>query len=313
MKLNRLNNITRLSLLLMFLATGLKLSAQEDVEKIPVNMQLEYFKQGDGNEKVKVRIFYRGEGRKIIPVSGVAVKLFMDEVEENGVISNLLTDENGNGFFVLDNEKYRNSIKGKAEYNFIALMEATDKYEEAEEELTIKPSRIVMSLSEDGEEGKNISANFYGLDENGEMAPVPGAEVKFYVKRMVSLLEIEGEETETDEEGFISAICPSDIPGDANGNIILVARVEGHDEYGTVEFSQSAQWGVPLVIRDFSHRTFWSSRAHAPIALLIVFFTIIAGVWGTLGYVFFQLIKIRKLGKDNSSIVEVGEFQLSKS
>jgi hypothetical protein len=103
---------------------------------------------------------------------------------------------------------------------------------------------------------------------------------------------------ETDSEGIAQMLYPSDLPGDKNANITVVARIEDDDDFGTVESESAVKWGVkPAVENDWGRRSLSAARNKAPAILIIVSNTIIAFIWGTIVYVIFLLVKISRLRK----------------
>src|SRR5256885_1209959 len=72
---------------------------------------------------------------------------------------------------------------------------------------------------------------------------VKGVEVHFYVERSFHNLPI-NKAVETDEKGEATMDFPVDLPGDKNGNIIVIAKIEDDDNYGTVETQSAVRWGA---------------------------------------------------------------------
>ena len=88
------------------------------------------------------------------------------------------------------------------------------------------------------------------------------------------------------------------MPGDEKGNIILVASVEENDSYGNLAVEKQVPWGkVAATSKHFWHRTLWSTGNRAPLWLLAMASGIIIGIWGTIIYLVWQILKIRKMGK----------------
>jgi hypothetical protein len=78
----------------------------------------------------------------------------------------------------------------------------------------------------------------------------------------------------------------------------LIARTEDNENFGNLFAEKNVNWGVaPIMDDSFNHRSLWATRTKTPIWLLFLAYSIIAGVWGTLIYLIFQLIKIRKMGR----------------
>lgn len=124
---------------------------------------------------------------------------------------------------------------------------------------------------------------------------VKEVEVKFYVKRLFSLLPL-GEGVETDENGMASVIFPNDLPGDSAGNVTIVAKMEDDENYGTVETQVILPWGAKADLHEdhWGKRSLSATRERAPMYLIIAANMIIAGVWGTLVFVIIQLFRIHR-------------------
>lgn len=149
----------------------------------------------------------------------------------------------------------------------------------------------VIKLSFDQNDSMRICKGTVTTDNT----PVVGTEVHFYVQRMYSLLPI-GKAIETDENGDAIAEFPLDLPGDKNGNIIVVAKIEDDETYGNVENQTEVKWGV-LVNEEndvWSSRSLSASRDKAPMVLILVSNTIIGAIWITIFYVIYQIVRIRK-------------------
>jgi hypothetical protein len=126
--------------------------------------------------------------------------------------------------------------------------------------------------------------------------PVKEKEIHFYVKRMYSLLPI-GKAIETDENGEASADFPIDLPGDKNGNYIVVVKIEDDDTYGNSEVQSEIKWGIhPKEEDKWNNRSLSASRHKAPMYLIIASNLIITLIWGTILYVVFQVFRIKKEG-----------------
>ena len=93
------------------------------------------------------------------------------------------------------------------------------------------------------------------------------------------------------------------IPGDQKGIITLVAEVDDNDTYGNLVTEKAVDWGNVIAPQKdfFAQRTLWAIRSEAPIWLLFAVWSIVIGIWGTMIYLVFQILKIRKLGVSVSS------------
>ena len=133
--------------------------------------------------------------------------------------------------------------------------------------------------------------------------PLEGIQVKFFVKRFFGTLPLisNGKSVSTDETGVASIKFPNDLPGDANGTIVVTAKVEDDDNYGSFEAKDSVKWGtiVPVTSQEeeWNERSLVGSGNKAPVYLIMSAGIIITIVWGILMYVVYSLFKLKKAGK----------------
>ena len=116
-----------------------------------------------------------------------------------------------------------------------------------------------------GDSLNQVKATVTKLDSAGTVIPAKDVEVHVYVKKSFGLLPIEGDNLTTDENGEATVDFPADLPGDASGNVTVIAKVEDNDELGNLETAKSVKWGSPVSnmhIRDI--RTLWASGKNAP-------------------------------------------------
>jgi Ni/Fe-hydrogenase subunit HybB-like protein len=273
-----------------------EITETENSEKQEVSMSLTY-KIIDGEKFIKVKIWYK-EGRNFIPVSNVITNLYLNEVKKRdsktgeGWISNLVTDENGEGLFPIEKDFYEQT-KDLDEFTFIATMNSDPLFEDIEEEISVMNVVIKMDfVTKD-----SITTVTATLFEADGVTPIPETELKFMIKRHFSLLPFGDEFSETDEDGMVSAEIPADIPGSLNGTLIIVAKIDDHYDYGTVEVSQEIPWHILPKINKSEKRTLWSSGKNVPFSLIISSVTIIFVIWGILIYLVSILFKIKRLSK----------------
>jgi hypothetical protein len=128
-------------------------------------------------------------------------------------------------------------------------------------------------------------------------AAVTGIDIHFYAKKSFGLLPLEGDNITTDDNGEATIDFPADLPGDASGNVVVMARVEDDENLGTVETAKTINWGVPSKPEHMQARALWTSGNNAPWPLTITVTSIVVIVWGIIFYMFYQLVRIKKAGK----------------
>ena len=90
----------------------------------------------------------------------------------------------------------------------------------------MQDANISLAFVED--EGANkIIATVTDMDGN----PVEELDLYFYVKRTFSNLPIGDVFNTTDEDGMVSVNFPNDLPGDHDGNVIILTRIMDSDLY----------------------------------------------------------------------------------
>ncbi len=147
----------------------------------------------------------------------------------------------------------------------------------------------IQAFVEDGK--KYVNATLKERTENGEMIPVEGEEILFEVERMFGLLPV-SEFTFTDERGEVKVQYPDDIPGDEEGNIIIVVRLDEHAEYEHIEIRDTLAWGIPLSEHISAEaQNFWMSEK-LPFFPALIYWGSMFAVLGIIVYGILYLFKI---------------------
>ena len=112
-----------------------------------------------------------------------------------------------------------------------------------------------------------------------------------FVKRLFNPFKIG--DGATDDAGALSVEIPGNLPGDAKGNIVLLAKLDENEEFGNLETSLSEPWGIPVSdeVKELP-RALWSP--HPPIWMLVTFITLLTVVWGHYVVIIWELIRLRK-------------------
>jgi hypothetical protein len=172
------------------------------------------------------------------------------------------------------------------------------KEDEVVTELEIIKSKINIDTSTDGAtQSIIVSVSKY---ESDEWLPAPDVEMKVGIQRLGGILSAGDEETyTTDSSGTVTVELTKDsLPGDAHGNIVLVAKVDDNDLYGNLVVEKTVPWGVSGKSEKnfFDQRRLWGTKFQTPVWLLFMAYSIVLGVWGTIIYLIVQVIKIRRIG-----------------
>ena len=295
MKRNIINNCAAVVFLLISGLTGYKATAKEG-EKGPLKVTISYFALDNKLPYLTVNAKSKIDG-KFQPVGGASIKLYLDKDSTGrplGLIATVVTGEKGKAAADIP-ASLEKIWKASTSHTFIAVTGKTKDFDETSTELAIAKARITIDTADD----KNVVAVVSEFKDN-QWVPVKGVEVKLGIKRLGGELQI-GEEQSytTDSLGRVKGEFKKlGMPGDKTGNIILVAKVEDNDTYGNLRMEKTEPWGVKFVANDdFFQRALWGSQFHSPFWLVFLAYSIVIGVWGTIIYLIFLIIKIKKLGK----------------
>ncbi len=157
-----------------------------------------------------------------------------------------------------------------------------------------KDIRIELAASE---ETHSLTAFLTTADS--VRVPLGEVDVHYYIKRDFGLMRFGEISNYTSEKGKVTVSFPDGIIGDDQGNVTVLARIENDFLYKNNESAVVLRWGSLLVTEDakFNERTLWGSRSKSPVWLLILANGILAGVWGVILYILYNLFRIKKAGK----------------
>ncbi len=293
---NNLYKITACILLLTFIQSNLwSQDETTEIVKKPY-ITLRYFNIQNQTQYVFLQCLLKVD-KKVEPLNNLSAKIYLDdETDENNLIGNVITDKDGKANAIIP-VAFKDKWLASNQHKFIAVTDSISEIgvRQAEAEITI--ARITMDTVADAET-RSIRVLVEEKKDNQWM-PAKEVEMKLGIKRLGSLLPLGEEETvTTDSTGIAIAEFNKDsIPGDENGNLILMVRVEDNDLYGNLEFEKSVLWGRPLQFEsNFNKRSLFATGDKIPIWLLSIACFIILSVWGTLIYLVMRFIKMRKLG-----------------
>ncbi len=266
-------------------------------EKIAPKLRLSYIKHMDGAQEIKARA-YSKKGKEFEPCMGVTIGFYKDadeeqlykkqEVDHMGETTVLLSDADANAF-----------KDSTGQYHFYAKIEKNIKYKSAEADLAVMNATISAEFKQENDSTKVLKATLMVYDAaTKKMIPGASMPLKCGVKRALCLLPVGKDLNNTNELGQIELSFPNDIPGDKDGNLIVVVKLDEDDNYGTVQYEKSVKWGVPLLHSDnpLASRSLIGSRNNAPWFMVVVISSILIAIWGYLCYIVSGLYKISKLG-----------------
>jgi hypothetical protein len=277
-------NISIKAVLLSFLILCSMQAFPQDKTMITPSLQLLYFKNTDDQGSLQATLTF-SKNRMEIPLSGMEISFYKGPKKE--LIASGTTDNKGIARLALSKD-LKLPVDNNGAWTFSSEFRGNDTISTGTAEISIKDVRLEMSLSL-ADTVKTISVSAF-VPSNGKDTPASGEIVKIYVPRMFSLLPI-GEIT-LDEKGSGTLEFPSDLPGDKDGNLIIISKFEENEKFGNVEKDSLIRWGTPTVYTESStHRALWTKTP--PRWMIITLSVLLAGVWGHYLFAVISLIRIK--------------------
>jgi hypothetical protein len=276
--------IYRILFLLFLPFLCLSLNSQEAI-KIKPYVTLQYFKDTDGKRTLQTLLTY-SKNRMELPLSGMEITLFTG-ADQKVFLTKSITNNKGITRFELTDDMHPGA-NADGFWVFSSEFLGNDSIEGGTSETIVRDLRLEMVLAA-ADSIKTVTLNAFTA-EGGKEKPVSGEKVIIYVPRMFSMLPI-GELT-LDDAGTATIEFPSDLPGDKEGNLVIIAKIEENSTFGNVEKRETINWGVPT---DYSvpvtHRALWTKIA--PRWMIYTLSILLAGVWGHYLFAIISLIRIK--------------------
>lgn len=283
--------ITLYIFILPFLVVG------QAAEKARLSLNLKYYNNNNKVQYLVANAKAKIDG-KFQQIAKIPVSIYIsNDSSKDNLLGTGITNEKGEFLILIPPTAKQEWDKTKSP-TFVAKSKATDKFDEAEGDVTITKAKIQIDTAD----GRIINAKVLELKDTN-WVPVKGVDLTIGVKRLGGSLNVNETQTyTTDSLGQVSAEFKRDsLPGDNLTNkLTLIATVADNDTYGNITTELPVNWGVSeTYISNFNHRTLFSRRGHSPIWLEFLAYGIIIVVWGTLIYLLNSLVKIYKLGKES--------------
>lgn len=281
-----------LILLTGFLINTNSLAQENDADNYKMLFRFKTVKQHDNSRLLEVSFIGQNkEDRKDkLPVYDAEIKFYNISGDNEALLGAAKTNKEGIANITLPvDQSYLSD--GDGFINFTARFEGSDALDEEEDEILIKDLFLELNLAEiDSVKTVLVKANL--KDSLGVETPVAELDIIISVGGMLSKMKLE---EDTLEDGEFEFEFPTDLQGDADGNVTVYAIIDDHDEFGNVVQKQTINWGIFNKEESEASNTLWSEAA--PIWMYIVLTILLVGVWANYVYTIINLLKIRKEGK----------------
>ena len=220
-----------------------------------------------------------------LPLLKVKLLLVSDTAEKE--IGFVITDEQGKA--ILNCKANSLPVDKEGKLHFKAVFAGNKWMDAADAEVTIKRAHLSI-IAEKGDSSVTVKVKLTDVG-TGEEIPIPEIGVGIFVKRIFLPLKV-GEGT-TDENGEATVEIPGNLPGDAKGNITLLAKLDESELYGNLEAGVVSMSGTPVSDKvQVAPRALWS--AHPPLWMMITFIILMVTVWGHYIVIVYELLRLRK-------------------
>lgn len=198
----------------------------------------------------------------------------------------VITDKRGTAVYQIKEDAVKPGKDGML--RFKAVFAGNKSMDPAEEELAFKRARLELTPVK-GDSTQSVNVKLMDLG-TGTPVPVDSVTIGIFVKRQYFPLKI-GEGTTENGEALVE--IPSKLPGDAKGNLSLLAKLDENETYGNLETTVVQPWGVAVSDKDKElPRALWS--AHPPLWMIITFAILVTTVWGHYIVIIYELFRLRK-------------------
>lgn len=285
-------------LLALALATPIIINAQKDssqnVEKVAseekemLSPSLELIVVQKGDNSIDLKATIQTKIKKVIyKLPLLKIHFYQITGTEEKELGFVITDRIGKAVFTCK----PNSITTNAEgtINFKAVFTGIKSIDPTDVEVTIKRARLeLIAAKEDSLNMVHLKLLDVG---SGKEIPIAKTDLGIFVKRLFKPMKIA--DATTDESGEATVEISNKLPGNAKGDIILMALLSENEIYGNLETSTTIKWGTPVSdVLQISPRALWS--AHPPMWMMITFAVLMTVVWGHYIVIIFELFRLRK-------------------
>jgi len=274
---------------------------KEKVQK-KARIQLDYYNTNDQEYSIKATVKTK-KGRSYINVAQVPVQFTL-----TAEIGDLMMDlgeviSDGNG--VAEFKGSLSELPGSGIFTFEAAIKESADFKKYSRKLdVINASMEVKYLVEDST--NLIRVHCFTTDSAGQVAPIEGLDLKVNVERLFGELSVSDGFDKTDADGRAEIIFPQNVNGAVGGALVVVVRVEDHEDYGNLVNLKEVSWGIPLINNvNAKERLLWAGKYKAPLPLVILINGVLGVVWGMILYIVINVVRIFRIGKAEKAALRV--------
>lgn len=246
--------------------------------KVAYNQASDNSRYLDGSIVVRVKRYE--------PLNQAPILITRLENETELEIGKVLTKANGE-FRLKLTQDIANWVNEKGEVRFTVTYEGNDTIRKASRSISIIPATLEMTFTE--EEENLVEVRAMKLNVEGEYEPVDDIKIDVFVKSLFNPLLIGTERTNS--SGLARIAMPDDLPGNQQGALSVLVKINEHDNYGTLIKEGVVNWGIPYTPPEIKQRGLGDTDA--PLWMVYTLIVLLSAVWFHYLYVIFMIIKIK--------------------
>ena len=271
-----------LFLVAIMLLSSLVTFGQGKKEKTRKKFQYELL--NDGTVVLGANVFVKTKSG-MIGVSNIDVLLMAADDSINVTLGSVTTNEEGWAYLnIAKGYKFPVDAKGVTKFSF--KFAGNDTLQGVNASLKIIQASLTLKLNKTDDKNE---ATVTVKKINGDA--VNKVKVALFIKRLYSLLPVGV--VKTNSKGQAIFEVPSDVPGNRDGNIEIVAQVLKDRKYGNITKSESVDWGTVNTYKvTEEQKSLWTESAPLWMELAILFLFI--AIFALLGLAIFNIVKMSK-------------------
>jgi mono/diheme cytochrome c family protein len=150
-------------------------------------------------------------------------------------------------------------------------------------------------LASVNEQEKKVEV-FAEFENNGIFTKLPNTPITVSTKKAFGNIEMG--KVLTDENGRAEFVIPETVIGDEEGNVNIVVSLDDNYITDIVTLDKAKVGQLKTTPKLIQKGILWSTNENIQIWLLFSYIGAVGGAWVTIGYIIFQIAKIKRLSKE---------------
>jgi mono/diheme cytochrome c family protein len=150
-------------------------------------------------------------------------------------------------------------------------------------------------LASVNEQEKKVEV-FAEFENNGIFTKLPNTPITVSTKKAFGNIEMG--KVLTDENGRAEFVIPETVIGDEEGNVNIVVSLDDNYITDIVTLDKAKVGQLKTTPKLIQKGILWSTNENIQIWLLFSYIGAVGGAWITIGYIIFQIAKIKRLSKE---------------